>query len=130
MEEDLTGGFEFSPGDAGKTVCLSLTLTPSSTFLAVSVVTFLRGMLGVGGDGRDGGVYRFALLGPSFSGAAGKGPWEAQTLILTPAPSQGGQTSAANTGPPPPDPGLGTEVAPEPLPQQTSVPPQDSEGRA
>ena len=31
---------------------------------------------------------------------------------------------------PPPDPGLGTEVAPKPLPQQISVPPQDSEGRA
>lgn len=40
------GGFEFSPRDARKTVCLSLTLTPSSSFLAVSVVTFLQGYLG------------------------------------------------------------------------------------
>lgn len=44
-EGGFEGGFEFSPGDARKTVCLSLTLTPSSTFMPVSVVTFLWGCL-------------------------------------------------------------------------------------
>lgn len=40
------GGFEFFPRCTSKTVCLSLTLRPSSTFMAVSVVTFLQGCLG------------------------------------------------------------------------------------
>lgn len=96
----FAGGFEFSPRDARKTVCLSLTLTPSSTFRAVSVVTFLRGCLGWVGGGSGGCVYIFAFSRAQiFRSYWGEGFWEAQSLIpsLREVPSEGDRGSLQET---------------------------------
>lgn len=98
----FAGRFEFSPGDARTTVCLSLTLTPSSTFRAVSVVTFLRGCLGWVVVVVVGVCIYLLFPGPRFSGATGvRGSGKHSPFFL---PSQVGafggaqRKSTGNTG--------------------------------